>query len=166
MDKRQTVERPMWCDDFDADLPKVVPAARSALGNVGDMMLRTHAGVTANGVMSHPTVWHHDFGMVALFWPASQPTSKPAAYYTADPVVDLTLWEAIRDAWVHGYVIVLEDVVVFNGEDAHEHFDTLMWHVRKWPGVSDDDASTARAGVVKMLMDCASKVLSVRRTHD
>lgn len=163
MEPNQPVARPMWCDNFDADLPKVVPDARAALGDVADLMLRTHASLAANGMMSHPTVWNHELGLVAVFWRTDRPASKPAHYYTREPVVDLTLWEAVRDAWVHSYVILLEDVWVFNGEAAHAHFDPLMWHVRKWPGVSDEEAAAARIGAVLTLEHCRAKVRTLLR---
>lgn len=153
------VERPMWCDGFDADLPKVVPAARAALGPVGDLMLQTHAGLASNGMMSHPAVWNTDRGCAAIFWRPGR-YAKPSSYYTRDPVVDLTLWEALRDAWVHTYVLLIENVPVFDAYDGHKHFEVLMWDVRDWqaPWRKDGEIEAARTGALKMVTRCRAIV--------
>lgn len=144
----------MWCDSFDADLPKVVPAAREALGPIGDLELATHASVT-NGMMSHPSVWNTARGCAAIFWRPGH-YAKPSHYWTDAPVVDLTLWEALRDAWVHTYVVHVENVPVFDAYSLSKQFEALMWDVRGWqaPWRKDGEIEAARTDALKAITRC------------
>lgn len=117
-----------WSDDFDMDLPKVIPGAKSLLGGYADMSLVTH-GHQTHGRLNHPTVWNHELGMVAFFGRGTP--MKPASFYTDSPFVRCTLWEAIRDAWVHDVVIIFERLTpIWDGLRTRENFDPLMGHLR------------------------------------
>lgn len=119
-----------WSDDFDMDLPKVIPDAKELLGPHAHIELVTHGGTT-HGRLNHPTCWNHDLGSVALF--GRQSPWKPAAFYTPEPLVKCTLWEAIRDAWVHDVVIVFEArTPIWDGGKTRAEFEPLMSHMRKW----------------------------------
>ena len=124
-----------WCDDFDMDLPKVIPDAKELLGEVADLELRTHGNKT-DGRLNHPCVWNHSIGMVAFFGRSSP--MKPEAYYTDRQVVLCTLWEAIRDAWCHDYVIIFEGRrPIWDGSKTRAQFEPLMYHIRKWRELPD-----------------------------
>lgn len=119
-----------WSDDFDMDLPKVIPEAKQLLGAHADMELVTH-GSTTHGRLNHPTAWNHELGMVAFFGRGSP--HKPAHYWTSDPLVKCTLWEAIRDSWSHNVVIVFEArTPIWDGSKTWDEFEPLMSHTRKW----------------------------------
>jgi hypothetical protein len=61
-----STDLPFWSDDFDMDLPKVIPDAKAALGDVADLELVTH-GHTTHGRLNHPSCWNHSLGLVAWF---------------------------------------------------------------------------------------------------
>ena len=122
-------DRPMWCDDFDMDLPKVVPGARAVFGELGDVILWTHS-TTTHGVINCPSGWHDQEGIVSFF--GFRDPAKPASYWTNAPVVQCTVWEAIRDLWVHNHVLILEGQAVWNAYSIVENFETIMMAVRRW----------------------------------
>lgn len=140
----------MWCDDFDMDLPKVVPAARKALGEIGDLELHTYGHVTG-GKLNHPSVWNHSLGMVAFFGRPGR-VGKPASYYTNDPLVPCTLWEALRDAWCHNFVLLFENDPVWHGEQAWPIFERLMYHTRGWSKVTEREAEELRMQALDMIV--------------
>lgn len=122
-------DRPMWCDSFDSDLPKVVPGAKEALGGLAALELQTH-GTTTNGTLNHPSVWNDYSGMIAFFGSAGHGAGKPPHYHSGEPIVRCTLWEAVRDAWVHSYIIVLNGRPVWDAFALQDSFYALMYHVR------------------------------------
>lgn len=158
LSNEQYVDPPMWCDGFDMDLPKIVPEAKAALGELAVLDLLTY-GHTTHGRLNHPSVWNHSLGMVAFFWRPTRPTCKPAGYYTGnDAPVPCTLWEAIRDAWVHDFVLIFEHDPVWDG-DTREHFDPLMWHIRGWGDpLPEAKAAEHRACVLDKVKCCAMLV--------
>lgn len=128
-----------WSDNFDMDLPKIIPAARSLLEPYADMELVTHGSET-HGRLNHPCVWNHALGSVAFFGRGHP--HKPESFWTNRPLVRCTLWEAVRDAWVHDIVIVFEGAnPIFDGGRTFEQFEPLMYHVRGWRKL--DDAAVA-----------------------
>ena len=146
----------MWCDDFDMDLPKVVPEARQALGKIGDLEIATYGGVTG-GKLNHPSVWNHERGMIAFFGRPGR-IGKPAAYYTDKQPVPCTLWEALRDAWCHTYVILFEGVPIWDGEQAWRLFERLMWHTRGWKKLPDATALDLKVDVLDLVVETGAKV--------
>ncbi len=115
-------------DDFDMDLPTIIPEARSLLGAYADLELVTH-GHETHGRLNHPTVWNHEFGSVAFFGRGDP--HKPTSFWTDSPLVRCTLWEAIRDAWAHDVVILFErSNPIWDGSKTREQFDPLMYHIR------------------------------------
>lgn len=121
------VERhPFWSDDFDMDLLKVIPGVESALGDMAGTVLFTH-GHTTHGRLNHPSVWHHDLGMLAFF--GLRDPCKPAHYATSDLVVACTWEEAVRDAWAHSLVVAVERTALYDAGDFGS-FAALMYHVR------------------------------------
>jgi hypothetical protein len=150
----------MWCDDFDTDLPKVVPDARRALGEIGDLELLTY-GHTTHGRLNHPTVWNHELGMISFFWRPGH-AFKPAHYYVGnDAPISCTLWEAIRDAWVHDNVIVFEGRPVFDGGASYPHFQALMYDVRGWTKLDERARLNHQVSVLDLIVRCDEAVRSV-----
>lgn len=133
----QRTEPPFWSDDFDMDLPKIIPEARERLGKYADLELVTH-GHTTHGRLNHPSVWNHSLGSVA--WFGRRTPMKPAEYVTFDPIVRCTLWEAIRDVWSHDFVLLFEHDPIWNHPEMYnEHFYPLMSHIRKWTELPEKD---------------------------
>lgn len=147
----------MWCDDFDMDLPKVVPMARDALGAIGDLELHTYGHVT-NGKLNHPSVWNSNVGSVAFFGRPGR-VGKPASYYTNSPLVPCTLWEALRDAWCHDIVILFEGTPVWG--DTWRQFEKLMWHTRGWRKLPEESADALRVEILDRIVACGEDVQKV-----
>lgn len=159
-------QRPMWCDDFDVDLPKVVPGARQALGDVADVRLWT-TGHETLGALNSPTMWNTDLGLTALFF--RTPRRPEAFYYTKAPLLECTFWEAIRDMWVHAGAMLVDGRLIADTERWHRHFETLLWQTRGWgngftPGKVERARGAVRRGIYaaavemrRLLSDGASR---------
>lgn len=156
-------DRPMWCDDFDMDLPKVIPDARRIIGEFGDVLLWT-TGHETNGVLNHPTVWNGDGGMVAFF--GLKPNCRPASYWTNVQPIRCTVWEAIRDAWTHQYRIHIDGVAVWDTNPLWRPFETIMWDIRGWRTPRDPSkVSRARTLVRRSLRDAHGRLVDVLYPH-
>jgi hypothetical protein len=81
-------------------------------------------------------------GLTAFFG-LRQHATRPSAYRTDAPLVSCTFLEALRDAWVHSYVLLVERRPVFTSNHIQREFDALMWHVRG--NTVLDDASHRKA---------------------
>jgi hypothetical protein len=137
-----------WSDDFDMDLPRVITDARDRLGEHADLELVTH-GHETYGRLNHPAVWNHPLGSVSFFGRGDP--HKPAEYWTNDPLVRCTLWEAVRDAWSHSNVILFESFPVWN--DQWEHFEPLMYAIRGWSTLTEREY-VKHTDAVKHALDC------------
>lgn len=135
----------MWCDDFDADLFKVIPEARGVLAPVRDVKLFTHSSLT-NGKINCPSCWHTNMGLAAFF--GFRDAAKPEHYSASHPLVPCTFEEAVRDLWVHGGVMLVERRCVWDASDEQRRMMTLMYHVR---GVAVLDKG-ALAGVSALVL--------------
>lgn len=149
----------MWCDDFDMDLPKVIPDAETLLGDMAGVTLFTHGNLT-HGTLNHPTVWNHDLGLVAFFGFAEP--RKPAAFYTNKPLVECTFLEAVRDAWAHSFVMLVEGQPVLDAAALWPHFENIMWRTRGWAGHEEAPVATAEAAVRIALARAADALRRVR----
>jgi hypothetical protein len=124
-------DAPFWSDDFDMDLPKVIPDARDLLGDLADLELTTEGGST-KGRLNHPCVWNGDrtmlswFGFGAPYRPSQMITGRQEALITC------TAWEAFRDAWPHGYLIQVMQRPVWDTFPLQYHFDVIMGDLRGW----------------------------------
>lgn len=146
----ETVDPPFWSDDFDVDLPKVIPGAREALGDLADLELVTHGGTT-HGRLNHPSVWNHNLGSISFF--GTNTPCKPNGFWTNAGTVRCALWEAIRDAWCHHNVIFL------NGKlpiwvDQWKHFEPVMWHIRGWRTLPDSEIQEHIDSVRMAIREC------------
>jgi hypothetical protein len=145
----------MWCDDFDMDLPKVIPGARNILGSLADTTVWTYGHLT-DGKLNHPTVWNDAIGMVAYF--GFRNPCKPEGCWTRDPLVRCTLWEAFRDLWVHGCVMVLEGRPVLDTHALWPQFQELMGDLRGWRTLSPSARSWQRRVVRRALVDAVGRI--------
>lgn len=123
------IDHPFWSDDFDMDLPKVVPGARAIVGDIADVTLWTTGGL-CKGRLNHPDVWNSDQGLVAFF--GFHGAARPAIYHSRRDPVACTVWEAFRDAWPHNYVMLVEQQPVWDTASLWPQFQTIMWHQRRW----------------------------------
>ncbi len=158
----------MWCDDFDCDLPKVVPEAMPIVAQIPDsVILRTHSHLT-DGKLNHPSCWHTDLGVTAFFTLAGGYTGPslgwsfgsiaPPGYVTDSPIVACTFTEAVRDLWVHDLAMVVDGVLVWDAQKMWSAaFEPLMYHVRGWHTRTDAEAAEYRRRT------CASLEVAVRR---
>jgi hypothetical protein len=138
-----------WCDNFDCDLFRAVPESREILEELGQVKLLTRGTVT-NGRLNHPTCWNHDKGLIALFSFSGEP--RPPGYHSSDPIVECTFEEAIRDAWVHTLVVVVERQLIWNAFELRREFETLMYHHRKWRVDEPAAAKAARRVAATLLV--------------
>jgi hypothetical protein len=139
----------MWCDDFDADLLKVVPGAAEALGDTAAVRLLTYSRPTG-GKINCPSSWN---GVGALFWTA--PEHKPdACYYTDAPVTPCTFLEAVRDEWVHDSALVVNGALVWQAPV--RLMERLMYDVRGWTVLTDGHRAEVRGHVLASL-DAAAR---------
>lgn len=149
----------MWCDDFDADLLKVVPGAAEALGAAADIRLWTHGNET-NGKLNHPSVWGSDIGMIAFFGFSPAATGKPDGYYTDRPTIECTFLEAVRDCWVHTYGIVVHHQTVWRS--TWGPFEVLMYDIRGWRRALDATREDLINEVLDSLRAAAQRLIVIR----
>lgn len=144
----------MWCDDFDADLLKVVPGAMEALGDAAGVPLLTYSQPTG-GKINCPSSWN---GTGALFWTA--PEHKPGPFYwTDDPVTECTFLEAVRDEWVHSSLIVVNERPVWRPPT--RLMDQLMFDLRGWTLVEAPERDLIRRHVLRSLEAAAGRLRAV-----
>ncbi len=151
-----------WSDDFDMDLPKIFPEAREMLGDLADVELVT-AGAPCGktGRLNHPAVWNGDHSMLAWFGFVSP--SRPAFYAGADSTVRCTVWEAVRDAWPHHYLMIVERTPIWDTFALQREFDLLMYAARGWRAVDRGSLEVARA---RVLRSYAKGIRVLRRVVD
>lgn len=119
-----------WADDFDMDLPRVLPDLDDILGHAASIPLWTHAH-TSYGRLNHPSVWGSpDGGMDAYFGLTPDETGKPDSYVTGSELVECTFREALRDAWPHTYTIVVAQQDIWDAGKWRPWFEDLMYDLR------------------------------------
>ena len=135
---------PFWSDDFDMDLPKIIPSARETLGDRASIeMVTTGTPDERTGRLNHPAVWNHAQGMVAFFGFRS-PRRPPGMVAPGAGDIRCTAWEAFRDAWPHGYLMIVEGTLVWNTFGLQDSFATIMFHLRGWRHDPEADAAARR----------------------
>lgn len=115
-DPAEEVDRPVvkvqlhWADDFDADLHRVVPEARAALGIDADARLWVLQQHREDTMLVHPACWngHEAEYVTPVFF-----TREQAMAYTGPHdrlyALGVTFDDLWRDAWVHGYAVRFGD---------------------------------------------------------
>lgn len=156
----RTADRPMWCDDFDMDLPKVLPDARALFGDLAEVELQTYCNHPTFGALNHPVVWNHDDGLVAYF--GFRSPRKPEACWTSAGIIRCSVWEAVRDAWAHHFVMVVEGRRVLDANGLWRPFETIMWGVRGWGNPRPAAVKSAKARSMATLERCAATLRAVQ----
>lgn len=141
---------PFWSDDFDMDLPKVIPAAMETIAPVADVKLWTHGGTT-DGRLNHPSVWPGLTSMLAFF--SLRPSEMlRAPYVSTKPVVECTFAEAIRDCWCHHYAFTVDGLMVWDTTHTwRNQFEPLMYDLRGWRALEPRRRGRIKASVVRDL---------------
>ena len=119
----------MWYDTFDGDLFKLYPLAEKVIGKLGDVALFTHGSYWKDTrTLGHPSTWNSYHGSVAFF--GFQTPAKPASYWTDNPIVACTFEQALRDAWVHNYIIYVQQQPIWNGFEMRNTMQKLLFDTR------------------------------------
>lgn len=152
------IDLPFWSDDFDMDLPKIIPDAKAQLGDLAGLELVTYGGTT-HGRLNHPVCWNDDLGLVAFFGRPGRHFIEPQYYRDHRELVTCTLWEAVRDAWAHHLVLVFEGEPVLNTEQFNNRFDRIMFKLRGWNrSIPDAEIRAHKAAVLAEIRDCEMRV--------
>lgn len=157
-DSLLAVDGPLWCDDFDADLPKLIPDAIDALDGVADVALWTRSKPT-NGRINCPSCWHSDIGLCAYFTTREGENPQPPGFFSRDPIVRCTFWEAVRDEWCHDATIVVNRVVIWTPPS--ELMMQLMFDVRGWSPLKPSEANAIANQVLDGLSAAAERLREV-----
>lgn len=124
-------DAPFWSDNFDMDLPKVIPNAREIMGDLAEVPLWTTGGSATHGRLNHPEVWNGDTGFIAFF--GLRPVGfRDPFYVSTRPMIQCTAWEAFRDAWSHHYLMLVERKPIWNTDELWPEFEAIMWLRRGW----------------------------------
>lgn len=149
---------PLWCEDFDADLPKVVPNSRSAIGAAGLVELVTYATPT-NGRINCPSAWHTDHGLTAFFATDGYGGAAPPGFWTDAPSVGCTFWEAVRDEWIHDATIVVNGRWIWTPPG--DLMMRLMYDLRGWTPLDDLKRAEIQRHVRASLTAAADRLRAV-----
>jgi hypothetical protein len=170
---------PMWCDDFDMDLLKVLPEVERLLAPLSDIRLYTTCRPTF-GRINLPCSWD-DYAGITCFvgflrereeLPAVGP--QPLGYYTDSPVVEATAEEMFRDLWVHQCRWVQVQGPGFCGRWDHKteawrphaltrNFMDLMYHLRRiWP-MEEGEWRYARRKALQSIADASRRLERLHR---
>lgn len=159
------VTTPFWSDSFDMDLPKIFPEARVLLGDLADIEMWTGGRADANGRLNHPSCWNTDIGLTAFF--GFRNTGRNENFYVSRDRVRCTAWEAFRDAWVHQFVMVVENKVVWHADRLWLPFETIMWNLRGWgDGSKKPNEGAARRQALGSYRDAIRLFREVVDRHD
>jgi hypothetical protein len=150
----------MWCDDFDADLLKVIPYAAQILAPARDIKLVTRGGTT-DGMLNHPACWNGYNGPVAFFGTVGMPESewRPESNVTSEKIVECTAEEALRDWWPHGFLMNVNHVAVTpTNKEYNSVFGAILSHTRGWQKQTDGDIQTLIFTVRNILADAVGRI--------
>lgn len=151
---------PFWSDDFDVDLLKVIPDLSELLGEHRETTLFTHGHATF-GRLNHPACWNTHAGLAAFF--GFTDAAKPAAYHCDHPLVACTFEEAVRDCWVHDFVMIVENRMVLDGKRFWNDFQPIMWHLRSRRPLSDVDLNRHIRNVRERIEVACIRLDAIRR---
>lgn len=142
----------MWCDNFDMDLPKVIPGALEALGDLANVELVTTGSIT-DGKLNHPCCWNGDTSILTFF--GFKNSARPSGYVAGgmSKEVRCTFWEAIRDAWPHHYLIQVERAFIWDTMALTTDFEAIMFHIRGWRTMRQAGLANAQRRVLDSLKD-------------
>lgn len=148
---------PLWCHDFDADLPNVVPNALALLEPAAHITLRTHATPT-NGRINCPSAWWTDHGLTSFFSTSEWGSPVPAGYWTDKPLVECSWEEVVRDEWIHGQTVVVNGQVVWKPPE--RLMEQLMFDLRGWMTLADEERAAIQDNVRASLLAATARLLA------
>ncbi len=141
-----------WSDNFDMDLIKIFPDLASRLGAAADIPMWTHAG-TSYGRLNHPSVWGGQWGLEAFFGLRPGETGKRRGYRTDHPIVECTWLEALRDAWPHTYMIIVDGRwAVWDTGRLESTFTKIMYGLRGITTLAPGEADKLRGQVLASIL--------------
>jgi hypothetical protein len=73
---------------------------------------------------------------------------KPDWYYTSQPIVETTWREALRDAWPHHYLLLVDDQPMWDTRRLSGVFTKLMYHERGWKPLERREVDRLRGEVL------------------
>jgi hypothetical protein len=149
---------PLWCEDFDADLPKVVPQALDVLGDLANVELVTYSHAT-NGKINCPSAWWTDHGLTAFFATPGWGGPAPAGYWTDKKVVACTFWDTVRDEWIHDATVIVNGRFVWKPPVQLMH--RLMFDLRGWTPLDDIERASIQKHVRASLAAAAERLQAV-----
>lgn len=158
----------MWCDDFDADLFKVVPHADAILAPVADVPLWTYGNKDSNGELAHPAVWNGYRSMLAFFTLHPDRDPRPGDFYYVgnDPLIRCTFAEAARDCYVHNYALIVNGTIVLDTTHiTNSLFYPLMADVRGWDRLGEQQRRSIRRRVRRRLEDVVRRFRALNGSH-
>jgi hypothetical protein len=153
------MDQPFWSDHFDLDLTVAVPKAREVLGELGDLEIWTNSSLT-KGRINCPSAWNEPEGLTSFF-SFRQDAVPPGGRSTMYPSVPCTIWEAFRDLWIHQHLLSLEGVVVWDPTTSSmvgHAFEVLLYGIRKWRPIPEDDMVQARKAVLVSIAQAANLI--------
>lgn len=175
----------MWCDDFDGDLYKLVPEARSVIAPAATIRMYT-TGHTSDGQLNHPACWSADGGKHVCFFGFEAKAPQPPSHWSDAPLVPCTFEEVMRDLWCHqmeGRVLVRGAYKVLlrghvppgyypdEGDGSgdvwvlSQCFDDLLYAARWWKTLSDDQIATRRRRVLAILDRAVRRIQQLATEH-
>lgn len=139
--------RPFWSDDFDMDLPKILPDVCDAIRAVEGHSILVYCYCTAltRGRINCPTAWNSHTGPVTHFWtdkpnhPRNEygwATFGPGNCTTNDQLATATWLEVVRDEWVHQSDVVVDGKLIWRPSELDREFNRLMYDLRDWQKLS------------------------------
>ena len=141
-----------WSDTFDMDLLKVLPELEKRLADAVDIPLWTYGG-TSYGRLNHPSMWNGYHGMEAFFGTDNSGSWKPEGYWSHhDQVVACTWLEVLRDVWVHGCVVHVDGLKLWDSTLHQSKFDALMYDLRGWRKLADGRSDYLKGRVLASIL--------------
>lgn len=157
---------PFWSDDLDMDLLKILPGLTEQLGDAADIPLWTYGGTSHGGRLNHPAVWHDHVGMVAFFGLDNNSGSwKPANHTTFHDLVECTWLEALRDAWPHQYIAVVDNRPLWDAFRLRGTYLTLMYDLHGWRKLPPRQADKLRGTVLASVLAATRELTAVVATR-
>ena len=156
------IRPPMWYDDFDCELYKIVPDAERIISPVAAIELETTGQRDVRtGRLNHPTCWNGDTGMISFFARVKDGRAiwqRPSFYYTSAPPIRCTVEEAVRDVFVHHLQMGVDGQLVFDAGRLWKPFETLLWATRKWREVDGAEIVAARRAVLQEVIKAVGRM--------
>jgi len=137
-------------DDFDGDLLKMVPGVLDVpeIRDAASVWVYTYGSTDKDKtILMHPATWN---GIGSMFWifPPSHSRDEHGwvsvgGCVTNSPLVRVSVLDAIRDGWTHGYRAMLSGELWFN--PFYEMLPLLMWQRHKQDTPREPEAIMAAA---------------------